>query len=88
MDGYGGFERFILLGLLVNIFFCFSLWHKGGGIGMLILMISVIGVLIIMLINLSFKHGVFLTHVKLDISLKGLNLEIKTKEKSTPSDQE
>ena len=55
---------------------------------MLILMISVIGVLIIMLINLSFKHGVFLTHVKRDISLKSLNLEIKTKEKSNPSNQE
>ena len=55
---------------------------------MLVLMISVIWVLIIILINLSFKHGVFLTHVKLDISLKGLNLEIKTKEKSNPASQE
>ena len=52
------------------------------------LMISIIGILIIMLINLSFKHGVFLTHVRLDISLKGFNLEIKTKEKSNPSNQE
>lgn len=89
MGGYGGFERFILLGLLVIFYLLnYSSWHKGGGIGMLILMISVIGLLIIMLINLSFKHGVFLTHVKLDISLKGLNLEIKTKEKSNPSNQE
>ena len=29
MDGYGGFERFLLLGLLV----IHSSWHKGGGIG-------------------------------------------------------
>ena len=84
MDGCGGFERFILLGLLV----IHSSWHEGDGIGMLILMISVIGILIITLINLSLKHGVFLTHIKLDISLKGFNLEIKTKEKSTPSNHE
>ncbi|MBU3803648.1 MAG: hypothetical protein H9872_02660 [Candidatus Cellulosilyticum pullistercoris] len=29
MDGYGGFERFLLLRLLV----IHSSWHKGGGIG-------------------------------------------------------
>lgn len=84
MDGYGGFSRFLLLGLLVNL----SSWHKGGSIGMSILMISVIGAIIIMLINLSFRHVVFLSPLKFSITLKGFQLEINTKEKSTPSDQE
>lgn len=43
---------------------------------------------IIYVIKLVLKHNLFVYHLKIKIKLLGLDIEVKGKEKSTPSDQE
>ncbi|MEQ8156705.1 MAG: hypothetical protein ABRQ25_17825 [Clostridiaceae bacterium] len=43
---------------------------------------------IIYIIRLVLKHNLFINHLKITVKFIGLDIEIKSKEKSTPSDQE
>ena len=83
MGGYGGFERFILLGLLVT--FIFKIIHhstKGVVLDMtLMITIAIIGFLLFVII--CFINNVYPHHVKFEIGVKGLKLEFKTKEKGS-----
>ena len=86
MDGYGGFERFILLGLLVNIFLVFHHSAKGVVLDML-LMIMIIIVLAILTISIVYVlKGIYINKFNFEGSLKGFKLSFETKnEKDTPS---
>ncbi|WP_297422378.1 hypothetical protein [Clostridium sp.] len=43
---------------------------------------------IIYVIKLILKHNLFVYHLKIKTKLLGLDIKVKSKEKSTPSDQE
>ena len=43
---------------------------------------------IIYIIRLILKHNLFIYHLKISVKFLGLNIEIKSKEKSAPSQQE
>ena len=81
MDGYEGFERFISLGLLV------ILYHSQGVV-LDMLELTIISILIICIIKLILKHNIFISNIKINIKFIGLNIEIQSKEKKHPSDQE
>ena len=81
MDGYGGFERFISLGLLV------ILYHSQGVVlDMLELIIK--SFVVIYIIRLVLKHNLFVHYLKISIKFFGLDIEIKSKQKDAPSDEE
>lgn len=48
----------------------------------------VISILIICIIKLILKHNIFISNIKINIKFIGFNLEIQSKEKKHPSDQE
>ena len=50
--------------------------------------IIIISMLIIYIIKLILKHNVFISNIKLNIKFIGLNLEIQSKEKKHPSNQD
>ena len=81
MDGYGGFERFISLGLLV------ILYHSQGVVlDMLELIIK--SFVVIYIIRLVLKHNLFIHYLKISIKFIGLDIEIKSKQKDAPSSQD
>ncbi len=82
MDGCGGFEHFILLGLLVNYFTI----AKGVVLDMLDTFIKYAS--IIYIVRLVLKHNLYIYNLKIRIKLLGLDIEIKSKEKSAPSSQD
>ncbi len=43
---------------------------------------------IIYIIRLILKHNLFIYHLKISVKFLGLNIEIKSKEKSAPSQQD
>ena len=43
---------------------------------------------VIYIFKLILKHNVFISNIKIDIKFIGLNIEIQSKEKKHPSDQE
>ncbi|MBC2580075.1 hypothetical protein [Clostridium sp. DJ247] len=43
---------------------------------------------IVYVIRLVLKHNLFVCHLKINIKFLGLDIEVKSKEKSTPSQQE
>ena len=43
---------------------------------------------IVYVIKLVLKHNLFIHHLKIKVNFLGLDIEVKGKEKSTPSDQE
>lgn len=43
---------------------------------------------IIYVIKLILKHNLFIYHLKIKVKLLGLDIEVKSKEKSAPSDQD
>ena len=43
---------------------------------------------IVYIIRLVLKHNLFVYHLKIKIMFLGLDIEVKSKEKSTPSQQE
>ena len=78
MDGYGGFERFISLGLLV------ILYHSQGVVlDMLELIIK--SFVVIYIIRLVLKHNLFIHYLKISVKFIGLDIEIKSKQKDAPS---
>ena len=81
MDGYGGFERFISLGLLV------ILYHSQGVVlDMLELIIK--SFVVIYIIRLVLKHNLFIHYLKISVKFIGLDFEIKSKQKDAPSSQD
>ena len=81
MDGYGGFERFISLGLLV------ILYHSQGVVlDMLELIIK--SFVVIYIIRLVLKHNLFVHYLKISVKFIDLDIEIKSKQKDAPSDEE
>ena len=81
MDGYGGFERFISLGLLV------ILYHSQGVVlDMLELIIK--SFVVIYIIRLVLKHNLFVHYLKISVKFIGLDIEIKSKQKDAPSSQD
>lgn len=85
MDGYGGFERFILLGLLV-IFIFLIIHHgtKGVVLDMILMIIIVLAILTITIVYVL--KGIYINKFNLEGSLKGFKLSFETKnEKDTPS---
>ena len=85
MDGYGGFERFLLLGLLVNIFLVFHYGTKGVVLDMLLMIIIVLAILTITIVYVL--KGIYIDKFNLEGSLKGFQLSFETsiKKKDTPS---
>lgn len=85
MDGYGGFERFILLGLLV-IFIFLIIHHgtKGVVLDMILMIIIVLAILTITIVYVL--KCIYINKFNLEGSLKGFKLSFETKnEKDTPS---
>ncbi|MCI1581753.1 MULTISPECIES: hypothetical protein [Clostridium] len=82
MDGCGGFEHFFLLGLLVNYFAV----AEGVVLDMLELIIKCFAALYI--IRLVLKHNLFISKLIIKINFLGIHIEINSKEKKHPSDQE
>jgi len=82
MDGYGGFEHFILLGLLV-IYFAIV---KGVVLNMLELIIK--GLTTIYIITIVLKHNLFISKLIIKINFLGIHIEVNSKEKKHPSEQE
>ncbi len=82
MDGCGGFEHFFLLGLLVNYFAV----AEGVVLDMLELIIKCFATLYI--IRLVLKHNLFISKLIIKINFLGIHIEINSKEKKHPSDQE
>lgn len=85
MDGYGGFERFILLGLLV-IFIFLIIHHgtKGVVLDMILMIIIVLAILTITIVYVL--ECIYINKFNLEGSLKGFKLSFETKnEKDTPS---
>jgi len=79
VDGCGGFEHFILLGLLV----IYIIIAKGVVLDMFDTFIKCIS--IVYVINLVLKHNLFINHLKIKIKFLGLDIEVRSKEKSAPS---
>ena len=44
-------------------------------------------ILLLTFINLNFKSNVFFNYIKIQIKVIGLDIEIRSKEKSAPSDK-
>lgn len=82
MDGYGGFEHFILLGLLVNYF----TMAKGVVLDMFDTFIKCAS--IVYVIKLVLEHNLFIHHLKIKIKFLGLDIEVRSKEKSAPSSKD
>jgi hypothetical protein len=82
VDGYGGFERFLSLGLLMNYFTL----AKGVVLDMLELTIK--SIFAIYIIRLVLKHNLFIHYLKISIKFIGLDIEIKSKQKDAPSSQD
>lgn len=45
-------------------------------------------VVIVYIIQLILKHNLFICHLKIKVKLLGLDIEVKSKEKSAPSSQD
>ncbi|MDF2885141.1 MAG: rane protein [Clostridiaceae bacterium] len=43
---------------------------------------------IVYVIKLILKHNLFINHLKIKVKFLGLDIEVKSKEKSAPSDQD
>ena len=82
MDGYGGFEHFILLGLLV-IYFTIV---KGVVLNMLELIIK--GLTTIYIITIVLKHNLFISKLIIKMNFLGIYIEVNGKEKKHPSNEE
>ena len=80
MDGCGGCT-FSSLGYLVIISLA-----QGVVLGMLEILL--IGIMIIVLIKIVLKNNVFFNYLRIKVKILGLDIEIRSKEKSTPSDQD
>ncbi|MEW8956807.1 MAG: hypothetical protein AB2369_09765 [Clostridium sp.] len=50
--------------------------------------ILLIGIMVIVLIKMVLKNNVFFNYLRIKIKILGLDIEIRSKEKSTPSDQD
>ena len=48
----------------------------------------IMSILIIHIIKLILKHNIFISIIRIDFKFIGLNIEIESKEKKHPSDQE
>ena len=86
MGGYGGFERFLLLELLVIIFLkVFHFSTEGVVLDMLLLIIIVLAILTITIVYVL--KGIYIDKFNLEGSLKGFKLSFETsiKKKDTPS---
>ena len=84
MDGYGGFERFLLLGLLVIVFQIFTYGTKGVVLDMTLMSSIVLAILTITIVYV-FK-GIYINKFNFEGSLKGFKLSFETKkEKDAPS---
>lgn len=81
MDGYGGFERFTLPGLLV-----ISLNSKEVVLDMFKFLL--ICILTTILIVVLLKNNIFASYIRIKVNIIGLDIEIKNKEKKYPSDQD
>ena len=81
MDGYGGFERFISLGLLV------ILYHSQGVV--LDMLELIIKSFVVRYINRLFLNlNLFIHYLKISVKFIGLDIEIKSKQKDAPSSQD
>ncbi|WP_027634447.1 hypothetical protein [Clostridium hydrogeniformans] len=47
-----------------------------------------IGMMILVLIIITLKNNIFFSYLKITVKILGLDIEIKSKEKSTPSDED
>ena len=86
MDGCGGFERFLLLGLLVLSHCKWGFYHgaKGVVLDMILMIIIVLAILTITIVYVL--KGIYVIKFNLEGSLKGFKLSFETKnEKDTPS---
>ena len=81
-DGYGGFLNIFILHGLSVIFFTII---KGGGIRMLEFLLIIL--LLFTFISLTPKSNVFFNYIRIQIKVIGLDVEIKSKEKSAPSNK-
>ena len=81
MGGYGGFERFISLGLLV-------IFHHSQGVVLDMLNTIIKCIATIYVIRLILNHNLFIHYIKIKIKFLGLDIEVKSKEKKHPSDEE
>lgn len=50
--------------------------------------LTIISILIIYIIKLILKHNIFISNIKINIKFIGLNIEIQSKEKKHPSNQD
>ena len=83
MDGYGGFERFLLLRLWV-IFLFIHHGTKGVVLDMVLMIITVLAILTITIVYVL--KGIYINKFNLEGNLKGFKLSFETKnEKDTPS---
>ena len=84
MDGYGGFERFILLGLLVILIFLII--HRGTKGVVLDMLLMIIIVLAILTTTIFYAiKDIYIDKFNFEGSLKGFKLSFETKKKDTPS---
>lgn len=50
--------------------------------------LTIMSILIICIIKLILKHNIFISNIKINIKFIGLNIEIQSKEKKHPSNQD
>ena len=50
--------------------------------------LTIISILIIYIIKLILKHNIFISMIRINIKFIGLNIEIESKKKKHPSNQE
>jgi len=77
------FEFFFLF---VKIIGDFS--SKLKGVVLDVLELAIKSMVVLCLINMILKHNLFISTIKIKIKFLGLDIEVKSKEKSTPSSQD
>lgn len=84
MGGYGGFGHFNLLGLLM-------IYHHDKEVVLDmqdLLFLLILSFVTIYIVRLILNNNLFIHYLKITIKFVGLDIEIKSKEKSAPSDKE
>lgn len=87
MDGYGGFERFILLGLLMTFIFKI-IHHSTKGVVLDMLLMIIVALVVLTTTIVYALKDIYINKFSLEGSLKGFKLSFETKiKKDPPSDK-